>query len=135
MPLVVPNAAEVRALQYILTPALTIRIFGNNVIPGPISVSATFIEIAGGGYANKPLVFADWLFTPNAPSAAIALKKTWNFTGVINAPGTVYGYYVTRDADGLLMWAELFAAAIIPFVPINGSLIEITPRFTADSVF
>ena len=60
MSLVVPNAAEVRALQYILTPPLTLRIFGNNVIPGPLSTAASFTEIAGGGYTNRPLLFAGW---------------------------------------------------------------------------
>jgi len=135
MALVVPDAAEVRALQLILTLPLTIRIFGNNATPGPASVAASFNEIAGGGYANKPIVFANWAFTSNAPSYALYAKKSWIFTGAINAPATIYGYFVTRDSDGLLMWAERFPAAAVPFTPVLGSLVEVTPKFTGSSVY
>ena len=135
MPLVVPDAAELRALTYILTPNLTLRIFGNNATPGPLSVSADFTEIAGGGYANVPLTFANWILVSGTPSVATYPKQTWTFTGVINAPGTIYGYYITRDSDGLLMWAERFPVAVVPFTPIAGSVVQITPRFTGGSVY
>lgn len=135
MALVVPDAAEVRALQLILTLPLTIRIFGNNAIPGPLSNAASFTEIAGGGYVNSPLIFANWVFTANAPSYALYAKKSWIFTGAINAPATIYGYFVTRDSDGLLMWAERFPAAAVPFTPVLGSLVEVTPKFTGSSVY
>lgn len=135
MPLVVPDAAEVRALQLILTLPLTLRIFGNNATPGPLSTAASFTEISGGGYVNVPLVLAGWSFTPNAPSYALYAKQSWTFTGAIDVPGTIYGYFVTRDSDGLLMWAERFPVAAVPFTPIVGSLVEVTPRFTGSSVY
>lgn len=135
MSLVVPNAAEIRALEYVLTPPLTLRIFGNNATPSPTSVAADFTEIAGGGYTNRPLLFAGWGFTSGNPSIALAVKESWIFTGAINAPGTIYGYFVTRDSDGLLMWAELFPALAIPFSPVVGSVVEVTPRFTGSSVY
>jgi len=135
MALVVPDAAEVRFLQLILNLNMTIRIFGNNATPGPASVAASFNEIAGGGYANKPIVFANWSFTSNAPSYGLYPKQSWTFTGVINAPGTIYGYFITRDSDGLLMWAERFPAAAVPFTPVVGSLVEVTPKFTGSSVY
>jgi hypothetical protein len=135
MPLVVPDVTEVILLNLFLNAAFTIRIFGNNAVPGPLSVTASFTEIAGGGYVNKPLTFANWAVTAGSPSVALYAKQSWTFTGAINAPGTIYGYYVTRDSDGLLMWAELFPAASIPFIPALNSLVEITPRFTGGSVF
>mgnify|MGYP001591713260 CR=1 FL=1 len=135
MSLVVPDAVEVIILQMFLNTPLTIRLFGNNATPGPASTAASFTELVGGGYANKPLIFAGWGFTPNAPSVALYAKQSWTFTGPVNAPGTLYGYYVTRDSDGILLWAERFGPAVVPFTPIVGSLVEVTPRFTGSSVF
>lgn len=135
MPLVVPNAAEIDILTLILTQNLTLRLYGNNITPGPTDTAATYTEIAGGGYANKPLTFAGWTFTAGAPSFGLYAQQGWVYTGVINAPGTVYGYFVTRDVDGKLVWAERFPAAVLPFVPIAGSITRITPRFTGNSVF
>ena len=135
MSLVVPDAAEVRALQLILNQNMTIRIFGNNATPAANSVAADFTEIVGGGYTNKPLTFANWSFTSGAPSFGLYPKQSWTFTGAINAPGTIYGYFVTRDSDGLVMWAERFPPAAVPFTPVVGSLVEVTPKFTGSSVY
>lgn len=135
MSLIVPDVAEVDALTKILTPNLTIRLYSNNVVPIGTSVTASFTEVAGGGYAAKPLVFATWVITAGTPSIAAYPIQTWNFTGATNAPGTIYGYYVTRDSDNLLMWAERFAPGVVPYVPGVGSIITVTPTFTGGSVF
>jgi hypothetical protein len=135
MPLVIPDAAEVDFLKSILNTPLTLKIFGNDETPGPLSVVADFDEIVGGGYASYPLTFANWSFTPNAPSFALYPKQSWTFTGAINAPGTIYGYFVIRDSDNMLMWAERFPVAALPFVPVLGSLVEVTPKFTGSSVY
>ncbi len=136
MSLVVPNALEVEILTQKLTPALSMKLYGNNATPSGSSSAASFTEIAGGGYLAKPLTFANWAITAGDPSVALYNAiQTWTFTGPINAPGTVYGYFVTRDSDGLLMWAERFSAALVPFVPIVGSIIKVFPRFTAQSEF
>ena len=135
MPMIVPDVLEVEVLTTLLTPALTLRLYSNNYTPGGGSATANFTEVTGGGYANKPLTFANWVITANAPSDALYPLQTWTFTGPTDAPGTIYGYYVTRNSDGKLMWAERFAAGYLPFSPIAGSLVKITPRFTASSVF
>lgn len=135
MSLVVPNVAEVDALTKILTPSMTMRLYGNNIFPVGASVAGSFTEIAGGGYANKPLVFAGWVIVAGTPTTATYAIQTWNFTGAINAPGTIYGYFVTRDSDGMLMWAERFAAGVVPIVPVAGSVISVTPTFTGESVY
>ena len=136
MSLVVPDALEVEILTEKLTPPLTLRLFGNNVTPIGSSSSASFTEIAGGGYLAFPLLFANWGITAGNPSIAIYdTIQTWNFTSVITAPGTIYGYFVTRNSDGKLMWAERFATGVIPFVPIAGSKIQVLPKFTATSQF
>lgn len=135
MPLKVPNAAEVRVLVEFLTPALTLRLYGNDKVPADADVTTDYTEIAGGGYTNRPLTFANWTIVAGAPSLASYSSESWIFTGVINAPGTIYGYYVTRNSDGLLMWAERFPPANVPFTPIAGSKIVIVPRFSVESQF
>ncbi len=136
MGLVVPDVLEVEILTEKLTPNLSLKLYGNNVTPSGSSSAASFTEIAGGGYLAKPLTFVNWSITGGDPSVAIySLVQKWTFTGPINAPGTIYGYYVTRDSDGKLMWAERFSAGVVPFSPIVGSIIQVLPRFTAQSQF
>jgi hypothetical protein len=134
MPLVVPDALEVEVLTTLLTPALTMKLYSNNYTPVGGSAAANFTEVAGGGYANKPLTFANWVITSGSLALYNAMQE-WVFTGVTNAPGTIYGYYITRNSDGKLMWAERFPAANVPFTPIAGSIIRVLPRLTAESAF
>jgi hypothetical protein len=136
MGMVVPNTLEQEILTSLLTSAMTLRIFGNNATPIGVSIAGDFTEIAGGGYANKPLILANWVITPGDPTIALYnTQQAWTFTGPINAPGTIYGYYVTRNSDGKLMWAERFASGVVPFTPIAGSIIKVTPKFIAQSLF
>ena len=134
MGFVVPNAQEHEVLTAILTPALTLRLYGNNVTPNATSQTSDFNEIAGGGYANKPLTLANWTIVEGNPTEATynAIQQ-WTFTGPINAPGTIFGYYVTRNSDSKLMWAERFPAANVPFSPIVGSLVGLLPRYDTQS--
>jgi hypothetical protein len=136
MSMVIPDALEVEVLTTLLTPALTLRLYSNNVTPVGTNAAASFTEVAGGGYTSFPLTFAHWSIVSGNPSVGVYdATQTWNFTGVTNAPGTIYGYYVTRNSDGKLMWAERFASGLVPFSPIAGSVIKVLPRFTADSLF
>lgn len=136
MGLVVPDALENEILTEKLTPALTLKLYGNNATPAGSSSAASFTEIAGGGYVSKPLTFANWSIVSGDPSSAMYnTTQTWTFTGPINAPGTIYGYFVTRNSDGKLMWAERFASGVVPFAPVVGSKINVAPKFTAQSQF
>lgn len=134
MGFVVPNTIEIEVINSLLTPALTLRLYGNNVTPNNLSVTANFTEITGGGYANKPLTFANWNIGGGDPSEAqYGALQNWIFTGPVDAPNTIYGYYVTRNSDNKLMWAERFPAANVPFSPIAGSKIAVLPKFDCQS--
>ena len=135
MALVVPNASEVIMLNYILNidapENLSIRLYANNVIPDENSTVATFTEVANGlGYTTggQSLTPGSWSVISGNPSQAEHTEVTWTFTG---AAGNVYGYYVTRDTGGELMWAERFTNG--PFnITTNGDEIKITPRLTLE---
>lgn len=137
MGFLVPNAVELEVLQRILQDAWTIRLFGNNKTPAGADVTANYVEIAGGGYTSFPLLSANWNIdtTGDRPVAVYNATQIWTFTGAINAPGTIYGYYVTRNSDSKLMLAERFSSGIVPFAPITGSVARVLPRYSTISQF
>lgn len=136
MSLIVPNTVEVEVLTVRLTPTLSMRLYSNDYTPVAGSTAAAFTQVSGGGYAAKSLTFANWTITAGDPSQAVyASTQEWDFTGVTDAPATIYGYYVVRVSDGELQWAERFPSGNVPFVPINGSIIKVLPKFTAQSEF
>ena len=131
MTLVVPNVGEQSALNKLLNQNLTLKLFSNNITPGETDTAASYTEVSGGGYASKPLTFANWTVTPGAPTAALYnAAQDFSFTGATGAPSTIYGYYIV-DGSNVLILAERFAPAVVPFTPIAGSLIRITPRIEA----
>jgi len=128
MSIVIPNVAEVAVLNYFLTTEdLYLRLYSNNVTPNESSTAASFTQVTGGGYAQILLPKGSWTVTPGDPSVATQAQKTFSFTGATGAPSTIYGYYVV-NAAGVLQWAERFPGANVPFTPIAGSSIKVTPR-------
>lgn len=137
MPMKVPAAIEREVVQSIIASAMKLRLYGNDKTPAAGDTVAGYTEIVGGGYANKPLILADWTLTIAgvSPTVGTYLTQTWVLTGPLDPPNTIYGYYVTRDSDGKLMWAERFPSGVLPFAPVNGSKIVVQPRFSAASLF
>jgi len=125
MSLLAPNVGLAKIAQLVLAPTLTAKLFSNNITPAAGDTAASYDVVVGGGYANKSLTFANWSITNGV--ALYNAAQDWNFTGVTNAPGTVYGYYIV-DAANVVIWAERFAAGVLPFTPVANSLIRVTPR-------
>jgi hypothetical protein len=135
MPMKVPDAVELEIVTDFLNTAMTLRLYGNDKTPADNDIAANYTECAGGNYANKPLLAANWVITAGSPTVAVYPFQQWLFNGPISAPNTIYGYFVTRNSDGKLMWAERFPSANVPFDPINGSKIVVQPKFSAESLF
>lgn len=128
MSIVVPNVGEQVVLQdYLQDGPLTLKLYSNNYTPVEGSTAASFTEVSGGGYVAKTLAAIGWTITPADPSFATFIAQVFGFTGPTNAPGTIYGYYIV-DASNVVRWAERFPSAVVPFTPIAGSSINITPR-------
>lgn len=131
MTLIVPNVGEVKALElYLKSENLFLRLYSNNVTPGESDTIATYTQVSGGGYAQKTLTAASWTVSSGNPSSGLYAAQDFEFTGATDAPGTVYGYYVV-DGSNILRWAERFPEGVLPFSPVLGSLIRVTPRFEA----
>lgn len=130
MPLRIPDAGEVRALEQLVNKSagenLRLRLYTNNVTPGEADTPATYTEASGNGYANVLLTAANWVVTAGDPSNATYPEVTFSFTGAL---GNVYGYYITGETSNTVRWAERFTTS--PFeVQANGDQIKITPILT-----
>jgi len=126
MTLIVPDVAKNNILNEILNRAtIKLKLFSNSTTPGSGSTNASFTEVAGGGYADVTLVFASWVV---ANGIATYPQITFTFSGVTNAPGTIYGYWIVDTADNTFLWAENLPST--PYTPAAGSTGKITPRIT-----
>lgn len=139
MGFLVPKALLLEVLQAQVNAPLgwTLKLYGNNKTPAPGDSTAGYTEIAGGGYVAKPIVSASWTINSSGdfPQAIYNTTQLWTFTGAINSPGTIYGYFMTRNSDSKLMLAERFSTALVPFSPELGSEIRVLPRYSVRSQF
>ena len=118
------------------TPATTwtMRLFSNNVFPAAGHTEADYTEVVGGGYAPIPLNAALWVASFNAPSSMLYPEVTFAYTGSTNAPGTVYGYYITNAAGKLIMAERLPIPPQVPSAADVNSRTRFLPVFTIGSV-
>ncbi len=123
----IPNVEEQRIGENYVANALSLRLYSNNVTPDESSSLATFTQVTGGGYAAKSIVSADWTWTPGDPTVGEAPEQEFAFTGATDAPGTIYGYYLVDTVTGLYIGGERFTASVLPFTPVAGSTIRLTP--------
>lgn len=128
MTLLTPNVGLVLNLQEILNRVLTLKLYSNNRTPAAGDTAGSYTEVSGGGYADVDLLYASWSIS--AGGIASYAPQDFTFTGATTAPAVIYGYYIV-DADGVLRWAERFPGTVVPFTPVNGSLIRITPIYQA----
>lgn len=135
MTLLIPNASEVKLLEFALgfsTPGnQLLKLFVNNVIPGDTDTAATYTEMSTLGYAAKTLTKGSWSIVPssNVGTASYA-QQTWTFTA--GTAVTVYGYFVTDSTTGVLLWAETFTTPKV--AQYSGDQILITPQITLSKV-
>lgn len=126
--IVTPNVGEVDNLQKYLNEALTVKLYSNDLTPALGDTNASFTEVSGGGYSAVPLTFATWTIVGGTPTLAeYGSFVDFNFSGVTSGPGTIYGYYVVNASD-VVKWAQRFA--VVPFVPIDGSLVRLLLRYS-----
>ncbi len=135
MGFIVTDALEVEVLNTLLNTPLSLRLFSNNFTPIGTMAIGSFTEVVGGGYAAKPILFAGWTIVSGVSRATFSPLQQWTFTGPPSGPGTVYGYYLTRDSDSRVYLAERFSPALVPFNPVNGSNIRVALAFDATSQF
>lgn len=127
---VVPSSSESIILEYVLNrrapEELVMKLYTNDVFPNHTSTEKDFVEPTGGGYAPINLLSDSWTIIPGMSSRAEHLPVSWKFNG---PAGRIYGYFVTGQESGHVMWAERFEKA--PFhIKTSGDEIHITPRLS-----
>lgn len=125
MTIIVPNVGEVAIAKRILNQELSLKLYSNDIIPDELDTLNTYIEVVGGGYSSKTLVYTNWII--NSDGTCYYPFQDFRFTSAPSGSGTVYGYYI-HDGNNVLMWSERFPTSVLPFSPINDTLIRVTPR-------
>ncbi len=133
MTMIVPTVGENRLASRALKDGSnqTLRLFVNNVTPSDTDTSATYTEMSTHSYSAKTLTAASWSISQVSGVAEAAYaQQVFSFTAA--APVTVYGYIVTDNTDGVLLWAETFDGGKV--IEHAGDEIKITPKFTLSKV-
>lgn len=129
MALVVPDAGEVRLLEYIVNKTsptnLVLHLYSNDVdLSTETFTSASFTQPTAAGYSSVTLTGAGWSASTTAGVSAALYDNGVTFS--FSAGQDVQGYYVTDVSDNI-MWAEEFPGA--PFqLPSGGGDIAIRPQ-------
>lgn len=130
----VVNLGETSFLTLLTDIDMTLRLYVNDVTAGltdpqieALTVAA-FTEASFAGYAAVSMTTA-WTVAAGDPAQATRSPVTFtrSSTGVLQQ---VYGYHVTRNSDGALMWFENFDAPV-PMEFLNDA-ITVTPKLTLD---
>jgi hypothetical protein len=90
---------------------------------------ADFTEANFTGYTSAALTSGNWTITPGSPTEAAHTTVTYSTSADLGAPVDVWGYYVTRNTDGKLMWFEVFTDAPVTLSD-NGDQVSFDPTFT-----
>ena len=135
MALVVPQEAERNLLNIITNKAsssnLRLHLYESPITaPDETTALVSITEATGSGYDGpKDMPPANWSVSTDGGGDSEAEHDpiVFNYTG----SKSVYGYFVTDNADNYLLWVEEFAGA--PFVlPAGGGTITITSKVQVD---
>ena len=140
MTLRVVNQGEAALLDLATSIPYQVRLFTNDVTDGlsDSQINALdeddFTEATFVGYAPVTLSTSGWSAAsegaPTSKPYGAAASFLRSSTGTAE---TIYGYYVTRSADGALVWFEEFASSVE--IDTAGEQIDVTVVLTlADTV-
>ncbi|MCB0256007.1 MAG: hypothetical protein KDI55_19985 [Anaerolineae bacterium] len=134
MALVLVNQGEDIALKALLAHTAgqdqRLKLYQNNVTPAETDTEAGYTEATFTGYSDVAMAGSSWGFTPGAPSEAAFAQQTFT-SSADQTSQSIYGYFVTQQTSGLLVWAERFPAG--PYaIANNGDNIKVTPKITQD---
>lgn len=107
-----------------------IRLFKNDYTPVAGMTSASFTEVTDSGYTSKVPVFAAATLNGANKGELLAPMLTWVFSHD-GGDFTVYGYYITDDADSEVIYAERAPTPIT--ITAAGQTYSVTPKYTRDT--
>jgi hypothetical protein len=90
---------------------------------------ADLTEASFTGYSGVPLTQANWTVTPGTPSSAEHTEVSFAATANPASPLTFYGYYVTRDSDGALIYYDVWVDGPYP-IEADTDAVSFLPAIT-----
>ena len=127
---VLVDQGEQAWLEMLAAVDYTLRLFANDVTSGlsgaqiDALTETDMTEASFIGYSAKPLTGGSWTV-----ASMIASYAKQGFVSSTNQVAqVVYGYYITRDSDGIMLLLEYFSAP--QTVSGSGQVISVTPRIT-----
>jgi len=134
MALLVPNIGEIELLDRLLKGGssvhdgdYTLHLFKNSYVPQDSSSLSNFTEADFDGYADKALAQASWesvSLNTNDKAESSYSQQSWTCGASGN---TIYGYYITGNTSGELLWAEKFGSSK---ALTNGDILNLIPVIT-----
>lgn len=131
MSLLSPNIGQVLLLRYMLNNTaannVELRLYTNNLTPAFSDVLASYVESSASGYNGITLTGAAWtVATTSATTVANFAQQTFSYS----TSESVFGYFVTSQGKGQVLWAERFSGAVPFNLPASGGSISISSRVT-----
>lgn len=119
MPLVVPDLGEIFLLDLLLREDVSsadrflLHLYKNDYSPNRVSELIDFEEATFAGYEVVELARDQWSESETVGGYAVSLYGTgyqqWVAT---TGDQDIYGYYVTDQADEVVLWAERFGTMV-----------------------
>ena len=112
MALIIPNEGEKRLLDLLTADRSnwSVRLFQNDVTPADTDTVATYTEATFSGYSAQscPAFAASVTNAAGKAEATASSAVAFTHSGGATA-NTLYGYYVVRTGDSVLLFAERFS--------------------------
>jgi hypothetical protein len=136
--LIVTDSGEREMLAKILNGNLKLKLYtfrDNNItnnsdaVPQESDIVSFYTEPTDTSYAKINLALASWsVLTTNGITQATYPEQTFTFAAGV----TVLGYFVTNEAENIILWAEEFNGLTGFTIPSDGGTLKITPKISLD---
>jgi len=104
------------------------HLYSNNFVPTDAMVIGDFTENTFPGYASQSVVAAGWSSPADDGTCSSTSAASQVYTATGASSQSAYGYYVTDNADGALLFAELFTGGPVP-LSTTGSSVTVIPQY------
>lgn len=104
------------------------HLYSNSFVPTDAMVIGDFTESTFPGYAGQSVTSGGWGSPSDDGTCSTVASASQVYTATGASGESAYGYYVTDNADGALLFAELFVGGAVP-LSTTGSSVTVIPQY------
>lgn len=104
------------------------HLYTNNFTPNDAMVIGDFTEATFPGYATQNATPGSWASPSDDGTCSTSSSTSQVYTTTGASGESAYGYYVTDNADGVLLFAEKFVGGAVPLTT-TGSSVTLIPQY------